>query len=57
MAKLNEIDFHILRLGQLSSRVATNSSETVALLKSMKGQLDKTSALGPEPGASSIQSR
>lgn len=47
MAKLNEIDFHILRLGQLSSQVATNSSETVALLKVLKVQLEKTAALGP----------
>jgi len=47
MAKLNEIDFHVLKLGQLSSRVALNSSETVALLKSLKEQLDKTSELGP----------
>ena len=49
MARLNEIDFHILKLGQLSSHVATNSSETVALLKVLKGQLEKTAALGPSP--------
>ncbi len=56
MAKLNEIDFHILRLGQLSSSVAINSSETVVILKDLKGQLEKTAALGPEPGDPSIQS-
>ena len=46
MARLDGIDFHILKLGQLSSRVAINSSETVALLKTLKEQLDKTSELG-----------
>jgi two-component sensor histidine kinase len=47
-SKLNEIDFRILRLSQLSSNVATDSSETILLLKGMKGQLEHLAALEPE---------
>ena len=48
MAKLSVMDFHILRLGQLSSNMAINSSENVVMLKEMKRQLESLTSLGPE---------
>ena len=47
-AKLNEIDFRVLRLSRLSSKVATDSYEMIALLKDMKVKLERLADLEPE---------
>ena len=48
IAKLKEMDFRVSRLYLLSSNAATSFSDTVAVLKEMRGRLEYLASLGPK---------